>query len=282
MPSHPTTSKNKTIMDTIKNIHQLIRFYWRTEKKLYLRLFFMFWAIFLVKISTVDFIFMRINSDVYNFSHTAIHAYIYSGCIFITISYLFNAIHHKQRAIDYLCLPASNIEKFFSRYLLGVVGVPLLANASMLAAAGVVTLILGTIDFFVGNQPEWARIFFHFCGPFEFSTFRETLEGIFPIGLYLSYLFWNSMFVLTFSSLFIWFGTAFRRAGWVYAFITFFVFIAFLIFVLDATGIGNQQAPRIVGHIVRLGSVLLTILFTYLAYRSFCHAQIVNHKSITL
>ncbi|MBO5585762.1 MAG: hypothetical protein J5924_05240 [Bacteroidaceae bacterium] len=269
-------------METIKNILQLMRFYWRTEKKLYLRLFFMFWAIFLVKISTVDFIFMRINSDVYNFSHTAINAYIYYGCILITISYLFNAIHHKQRAIDYISLPASNIEKFFSRYLLGVVGIPLLTNASVLAAAGAVTLLLGTIDCFVGNQPEWARIFYYYCGPFGFPTLRETLGGIRPVSSYLSYLFWSSMFMLSFNSLFIWFGTAFRRAGWVYALIAIFVFIAFLIFVLDVTGIGRLHSPHTVGHIVRLGSVLLTVLYTYLAYRSFCHAQIVSHKSITL
>ena len=83
-------------MNTIENILQLIRFYWRTEKKLYLRLFLMFFAIFLVKIALLDFIFMHVNISVYNFSHTAFHTYIYAGGIFITISYLFNAVHHKR------------------------------------------------------------------------------------------------------------------------------------------------------------------------------------------
>ena len=48
---------------SIDRIGQLFRFYWRTEKKLYLRLFFMFWAIFLVKVAVIDFLFMHINRD---------------------------------------------------------------------------------------------------------------------------------------------------------------------------------------------------------------------------
>lgn len=268
-------------MNTIENILQLIRFYWRTEKKLYLRLFLMFFAIFLVKIALLDFIFMHVNISVYNFSHTAFHTYIYVGGIFITLSYLFNAVHHKQQASNYLSLPASNIEKFLSRYILGVVGVPILINAGLVAAASVVTLFLGTMDCLAGHQPAWLQIFDYQCVLYV-ATFREALMGLHPINQYLFSLFWTNMFILAHSSFFIWFGTAFRKAGWIYAFIAYFIVIALSVVVLEMIEVANQSAPLISGTAVRYGAVLATILFTSLAYRSFCRAQVVTHKFITL
>lgn len=262
-------------MKTIENILQLIRFYWRTEKKLYLRLFLMFFAIFLVKIALLDFIFMHGNISVYNFSHTALNTYIYAGGIFITLSYLFNAVHHKQQAINYLSLPASNIEKFLSRYILGVVGVPILINAGLVAAASVVTLFLGTMDCLAGHQPAWLQIFDDQCVLYV-VTYREALMGLHPS------LFWTNMFILAHSSFFIWFGTAFRKAGWIYAFIAYFIVIALSVVVLEMIEIASQSAPLISGTAVRYGAVLATILFTSLAYRSFCRAQVVTHKFITL
>lgn len=268
-------------MNTIENILQLIRFYWRTEKKLYLRLFLMFFAIFLVKMALLDFIFMHVNISVYNFSHTAFHTYIYVGGIFITLSYLFNAVHHKQQAINYLSLPASNIEKFLSRYILGVVGVPILINAGLVAAASVVTLFLGTMDCLAGHQPAWLQIFEYQC-VFYVAPFREALMGLHPINQFLFSLFWTNMFILAHSSFFIWFGTAFRKAGWIYAFIAYFIVIALSVFVLELIETANQSAPLIAGTTVRNGAVLATILFTSLAYRSFCRAQVITHKFITL
>ena len=268
-------------MKTIENILQLIRFYWRTEKKLYLRLFLMFFAIFLVKIALLDFIFMHVNISVYNFSHTAFHTYIYTGGIFITLSYLFNAVHHKQQAINYLSLPASNIEKFLSRYILGVVGVPILINAGLVAAASVVTLFLGTMDCLAGHQPAWLQIFESQCVLYV-APFRAALMGLHPINQFFFSLFWTNMFILAHSSFFIWFGTAFRKAGWIYAFIAYFIVIALSVVVLEMIEIASQSAPLIPGTAVRYGAVLATILFTSLAYRSFCRAQVVTHKFITL
>lgn len=268
-------------MNTIENILQLIRFYWRTEKKLYLRLFLMFFAIFLVKMALLDFIFMHVNISVYNFSHTALHSYIYTGGIFITLSYLFNAVHHKQQAINYLSLPASNIEKFLSRYILGVVGVPILINAGLVAAASVVTLFLGSMDCLTGHQPAWLQIFEYECVLYV-APFRAALMGLHPISQFFFSLFWTNMFILAHSSFFIWFGTAFRKAGWIYAFIAYFIVIALSVFVLELIETANQSAPLIPGTAVRYGAVLTTILFTSLAYRSFCRAQVVTHKFITL
>ena len=268
-------------MKTIENILQLIRFYWRTEKKLYLRLFLMFFAIFLVKIALLDFIFMQVNISVYNFSHTVLLSYIYVGGIFITLSYLFNAVHHKQQAINYLSLPASNIEKFLSRYILGVVGVPILINAGLVAAASVVTLFLGSMDCLAGHQPAWLQIFENECVLYV-APFRAALMGLHPISQFFFSLFWTNMFILAHSSFFIWFGTAFRKAGWIYAFIAYFIVIALSVFVLEVIGAASQSAPLIAGTAVRYGAVLATILFTSLAYRSFCRAQVVTHKFITL
>ena len=149
-------------MNTISNILQLWRFYWRTEKYQYLRLFLICFAIFLVKVAILDFILMRMSSAAYGYSqHALIHQIYWIGTL-ILISYLFDAIHHKQRAISYLSLPASNAEKFLSRFIMGVVGVPILVNVALLAGTIVVTLFLGTMDTLAGNQPEWMKIFFYY------------------------------------------------------------------------------------------------------------------------
>jgi len=270
-------------MNTISNILKLMRFYWRTEKKLYLRLFLMFFSIFLVKTAVIDFIFMHTAIDVYNFSHTAIHAYIYTGGTLITLSYLFDDVHHKQRAINYLSLPANNIEKFLSRYILGVVGVPLLINASMLGAASVITLFLKAVDSMLSHQPSsWESIFNYYYVSFSYATSKEALMGFRPWSSYLLYCFWTYIFELAFFSAFIWFGTAFRKAGWVYAFIANFVLIALIVLILEISGAADHPTPPIARHIVRDSSIVFAILFTFLSYRSFCHAQIVNRKFFTL
>ena len=106
--------------------------------------------------------------------------------------------------------------------------------------------------------------------------------GAMPLSMFLTILFWRNMMVLAFFSFFIWFGTAFRRAGWVYAIIVIFVLLALFILVLEIMGILHDPAPRSLRYIWGYGVPLLSILFTYLAYRSFCRAQIVTHKIFTL
>ena len=146
-------------MNTISNILQLWRFYWRTEKKTYLRIFLICFAIYIVKTTVFDFILMRISSEAYTYSHTALFYQMYSIGTLVLMSYLFDAVHHKQRAISYLSLPASNLEKFLSRFIMGVVGVPILLNVALFAGSIVVTLALGTMDSLAGNPTSWMRIF---------------------------------------------------------------------------------------------------------------------------
>ena len=268
-------------MNIISNILQLWRFYWRTEKQTYLRIFLVCFAIYLVKTAVFDFILMRISSEAYNYSHTSLFYQMYSIGTLIVMSYLFDAVHHKQRAISYLSLPASNIEKFLSRFIMGVVGVPILLNLALLAGGIVVTLVLGAMDFLAGNQPAWMRIFDYYNHHPDMAATYDFF-GAMPLSMFLNILFWRNMMVLAFFSFFIWFGTAFRRAGWIYATIVIFVLLALFIFVLDFIGILHQPAPPILRYICGYGGPLLTILFAYLAYRSFCRAQIVTHKFVTL
>lgn len=271
-------------MNTISNILKLIRFYWRTEKKQYLKLFLMFFAIFLVKTAVIDFIFMYINADVYNFSHYAFKQWIYWGGILVTLSYLFDAVHHKQRAIDTLCLPANNAEKFLSRLILGLVGVPLIVNVALLAATTVVVLFLGTMDSLAGNQPEWERIFSYHYAMTWFYDVRNALHGYGSISNVVQSIFWENKLALVFYTFFIWFGTAFRRMGWVYAFIAFFVVIALGVFTYEVVGIRNTHllASQTSVKTLFYCFLFLSIPSTLLAYRSFCRAQIVTHKFVTL
>ena len=268
---------------SIKRIGQLWRFYWRTEKTQYLRLFLMFLAIFLVKTAAVDFLLTRINIYLYDFSHYSFHQWIYWGGIFITLSYLFDAIHQKQRAIDYLCLPSNNGEKFISRLLLGIIGVPILVNTAVLASSVIVTLFLGTIDNIAGNQPEWEKIFDYYYFIAEYHEIKEMYLGFIPFDTLIRRFLWQSMIAWMFYSLFIWFGTAFRKAGWVYAFISFFVvgaIIAISFEVMD--GKVYLEDKELMFYIISTAAILIIIISTLLAYRSFCRAQVVNHKFVTL
>lgn len=268
-------------MNTISNILQLWRFYWRTEKKTYLRIFLICFAIYIVKTAVFDFILMRISSEAYTYSHTALFYQMYSIGTLVLMSYLFDAVHHKQRAISYLSLPASNLEKFLSRFIMGVVGVPILLNVALFAGSIVVTLVLGTMDSLAGNPTSWMRIFDYYSHHPDMAATYDFF-GAMPFNRFLTILFWRNMMVLAFFSFFIWFGTAFRRAGWVYAIIVIFVLLALFILVLEIMGILDDPAPRSLRYIWGYGVPLLSILFTYLAYRSFCRAQIVTHKFVTL
>ncbi len=273
-------------METIslKRIGLLMRFYWRTEKKLYLRLLLTFFAIFLVKTAVIDFIFMHINAFVYNFSLYVLTQWIYWGGILVTLSYLFDAVHHKQRAIDALCLPANNVEKFLSRLIFGLVGVPLIVNVALLAATAVVVLFLGTMDTLAGNQPDWEQIFsFYYAMPW-FDDVRNAFYGFDSISHVIQCIFWDNMLALVFYTFFIWFGTACHRMGWVYAFIAFFVVVALCVFTDEVVGIRDTlffASPASAKTIFRC-FLFLTLPFTLLSYRSFCRAQIVNNKFVTL
>ena len=267
-------------MKTISNIMQLWRFYWRTEKKQYLRLFLTIFAIFLVKVAVLDFLLVRISADAYDYSHNALQHQIYWVAILILISYLFEAVHHKQRAINYLGLPANNSEKFISRFIWGIVGVPILVHLAMTTAVVIVTLFLGTMDSLAGHQPEWMKIFVYYYNDYTLEEMLYTCSR--PFGLYIYGLFQGYMFLLSFLSFFIWFGTAFRRAGWVYAIITIFILLALFVFILDFMGILNQPATSTARRIFFYGIIFLSIPFTLLAYHSFCRSQIVNHKFFTL
>lgn len=278
--------KNSRFMETIslKRIGLLMRFYWRTEKKRYLRLFLTFLAIFLVKTAVIEFILMHINADVYNLSRYTLTQWIFFGGIVIVLSFLFDAVHHKQRAIDALCLPANNAEKFLSRLILGLVGVPLIVHVALLAATTVVVLFLGTMDSLAGNQPDWERIFSYYYAMPWFYDVRNAFHGFDTISHVVQRLFWENKFELVFYTFFIWFGTAFRRMGWVYAFIAFFVVVALCVFAYEVVGIRNTHL--LVSH-TSIKSLLycflfLSIPFTLLAYHSFCRSQIVNHKFFTL
>lgn len=274
-------------MKTLSNILQLWRFYWRTEKRMYLRLFLTIFAIYMIKIAVIDFILMHESSTAYNYSHTAIHLMIFSFGIPIILSYLFDAVHHKKAASDYLCLPASNTEKFLSRFTMGIVGVPILFYAAVGATAIIVTLFLGTMNHLAGNQPEWGRIFnYYYTSPTSTNT-QNTLNGYYPFSSLLYYFLWNSMIFMLFNSFFIWLGTAFHRLGWVYATITPLALGALAgvfsgIFGIDLASIIAHTSPRTLAYLFRATSILLTLLFTVLAYRSFCRAQIVTHKFVTL
>jgi hypothetical protein len=272
-------------MNTISHILQLWRFYWRTEKKTYLRIFLIIFAIYLVKTATIDFIFLRTNFDVYITSHYTVTQWIYWLSICIVFSYLFDAIHHKQRAIDFLCLPASKGEKFLAHLIWGCVGIPLIATLACIAEALVVTLFVGAMDILSGHQVEWKNVFDYFCVSPTGYKMTDYIMGILSFKWYFFNIsIFDGMLAMVFYTLFIWAGTAFRRAGWVYAIIAVFVVTAVIMLIYEVAGL--KDMPFI--HEKTFKSCMLytfdalSILFTYLAYRSFCRAQIVTHKFVTL
>lgn len=269
---------------SFRHMLRLMRYYWRTEKHLYLRLYLGLIGIY-VFLSLFSWILCRFFSPsqmsgifmIFNFE------WIFWGFILISMAHMFSSLETKQHATTFLSLPANNLEKFISRVVYVTLGIWLLAFAARITAnfIGATLLIFDTL--FMNGEWTLSQIFYYRILPGTWSVFFLNYGPTFILG-FLQYVFWVSLFALWPWSLFTLFGILFRRHGWLWAIPVLFVgvFIAYLIFEI---GIDKTWAREHEGLVQTLFAafILLPSAFNYwLSYRCFRRAQVITDKPTRL
>ena len=263
---------------------QLVRYYWRTEKHLYLRLYLGLVGIY-VFLSLFSWILCHFLSPsqmggifmIFNFE------WVFWGFILISMARMFSSLETKQRATTLLTLPANNLEKFITRVVYVTLGIWLLAFAARITAnfIGATLLIFDTL--FMNGEWTLSQIFYYRILPGTWSVFFLNYGPTFILG-FLKYVLWVSLLALWPWSLFTLFGILFRRHGWLWAIPVLFVgvFIAYLIFEVAIDGTWAREHEGLVRALFA-AFILLPSAFNYwLGYRCFRRAQVVTNKTTRL
>ena len=269
---------------SFRHMLQLVRYYWRTEKHLYLRLY-----LGLIGIYVFLSLFSRILSRFFTPSQMSAvfiifnFEWIFWGFILISMANMFSSLETKQHATTFLSLPANNLEKFISRVVYVTLGIWLLAFAARVTA-NLIGAIPQLFDTLVMNG-EWtlSQIFLYQILPSTWSVFYVSYGPTFIIG-FLQYVFMVSLMALWPWSLFTLFGILFRRNGWLWAIPVLFVgtFIAYLIFEAAIDGTWAREHEVLVRALFA-AFVLLPSAFNYWpSYRCFRRAQVITDKPTRL
>lgn len=269
---------------SFRHMLQLVRYYWRTEKHLYLRLYlglvgiYFFLSLFsrilgrFLSPSQMGGIFMILNFE-----------WVFWGFILISMAHMFSSLETKQRATTLLTLPANNLEKFITRVVYVTLGIWLLAFAARITAnfIGATLLIFDTL--FMNGEWTLSQIFYYRILPGTWSVFYVNYGSTFILG-FLKYVLWVSLLALWPWSLFTLFGILFRRHGWLWAIPVLFVgvFIAYLIFDVVFDGTFTREHEGLVRSLFA-AFILLPSAFNYwLSYRCFRRAQVITNKTTRL
>ena len=214
--------------------------------------------------STIESQRMRINNiceGVAAFSAIAMFIFF-----LITASTLYRGEQKKQQRIAWLMLPATNLEKFTSRWIY------------MLAFS----LVGGLLPFFVADGIHMGYLWMagnpvvdttsHF---FKFLPHVQLpyTPLIAVVDLYLVYVAIHSIFLLG--------GVFFKKFHFIATSAVFAVVMT--CFATAANSLGYHDTPTppnyILDNVISIGiSVCLIALFTWLAYWLFCRWQVVTHK----
>jgi hypothetical protein len=269
---------------SFRHMLQLVRYYWRTEKHLYLRLYLGLVGIYFF-LSLFSWILCRFFSPsqmsgifmIFNFE------WVFWGFILISMAHMFSSLETKQRATTLLTLPANNLEKFVTRVVYVTLGIWLLAFAARITAnfIGATLLIFDTL--FMNGEWTLSQIFYYRILPGTWSVFFLNYGPTFILG-FLKYVLWVSLLALWPWSLFTLFGILFRRHGWLWAIPVLFVgvFAAYLIFDVVFDGTFTREHEVLVRTLFA-AFILLPSAFNYwLSYRCFRRAQVVTNKPTRL
>ena len=265
---------------SFRHMLQLVRYYWRTEKHLYLRLYLGLVGIYLF-LSILSFILARFfspsqMSGIFMIFNTE---WIFWGFILISMAHMFSSLETKQRATTLLTLPASNLEKFVTRVVYVTLGIWLLAFAARVTANffGAILLIFDTL--FMNGEWTLSQIFYYRILPGSWSVFFLNYGPTFILG-FLKYVLWVSLFALWPWSLFTLFGLLFRRHGWLWAIPVLFVgvFAAYLIFEMSIDQTWAREHDVLLMWLFA-AFILLPSAFNYwLSYRCFRRSQVISNK----
>ena len=197
---------------------------------------------------------------------SAVAMYIF---FLITASTLYRAEQKKQQRIAWLMLPATNLEKFTSRWIYMLV----------------FSLVGGVLPFFVAdgihlvylwatNNPVQNPLVDTTSYLFEFIPFvKFDCPLIDAIDLFLVYVAIHSIFLLG--------GVFFKKFHFIATSAVFALAMAALTTGVNSLGYRDKVTPPeyIIDDIISIGiSVFIISLCTWLAYRLFCRWQVVTHK----
>lgn len=184
----------------------------------------------------------------------------------ITASTLYRGEQKKQQRIAWLMLPATNLEKFTSRWIY------------MLAFS----IVGGVLPFFVADGIHMGYLWM--AGNPVVDATSYILKVLPRVSLPYSplakvvdlYLVW-----VTIHSLYLLGGVLFKKFHFIATTAVFAVAMACFASVYNSLGYRDTPTPPdyILGNIISIGfSVCLIALFTWLAYWLFCRWQVVTHK----
>ena len=269
---------------SFRHMLQLVRYYWRTEKHLYLRLYLGLVGIYVFK-SLLFWILCRFfsPSQMSGIFIIANDEWVFWGFILISMAHMFSALETKQRATIFLSLPANHLEKFITRVVYVTLGIWLLAFAARVTAnlIGAIPIFFDTLV--MNGEISLSQIFLRFILPGSWSVFYVNYGPTFILG-FLQYVSFGSLIALWPWSLFTLFGILFRRNGWLWAIPVLFVgvFITYLIFDVVFDGTFTREHEGLVRTLFA-ACILLPSAFNYwLSYRCFRRAQVVTNKTTRL
>lgn len=229
---------------------------------LYLFFFWFAWNIGMHSYNEiVDFYVQHICEAVAGFSMMAMYIYF-----LITASTLYRGEQKKQQRIAWLMLPATNLEKFLSRWIYMLV---------FMLVGGVLTLFLADCIHMI-----WLQIAGH-----PVHSMAKALVQNLPhankynplieiVNIYLAFVVIHSIFLLG--------GVFFKKFHFIAT--SAVVVIAFACIVATANMLGYRDTPVAHDEVTKqiifwiIANSGLTVLFTWLAYRLFCRWQVVTHK----
>ena len=172
----------------------------------------------------------------------------------------------KQQIIMYKMLPASNLERFLSRYFY-ITFIWIMGGILAFAAADLVQIIVNII---IGNEVKSSI-------PFIYITISDGSEEGLPfiefLAMYLVYVWIHSLYILG--------GVFFRKNQFVLTTLVNIVLAIVLTKIIKETGIfifiDDIQTTFIIVFLI-----LLIALNYYFSFKLFCRIQVINNKWINL
>lgn len=172
----------------------------------------------------------------------------------------------KQQIIMYKMLPASNLERFLSRYFY-ITFIWIMGGILAFAAADLVQIIVNII---IGNEVNSSI-------PFIYIAISDGSEEGLPfiefLAMYLVYVWIHSLYILG--------GVFFRKNQFVLTTLVNIVLAIVLTKIIKETGIfifiDDIQTTFIIVFLI-----LLIAFDYYLSYKLFCRIQVINNKWINL
>ena len=252
---------------------------WKTALKLTLSMAFGLMIIYTVS-------FMQMDSQSYA---TVVNNQL-GNCSGITLFMLFmfmgvggcymtNNMRTKQHRIAFLSLPASNSEKFLSRYLWCTVGFLL-----MYIGAAVIADVLRMLLCLIVYGDECGSVLAYMVGELTETNFEANGEQIWCVIFLLiaSLLYGHSNYMLG--------GVIFRRFNWILTTVVLYLLSFLLLPLLGVLGYYESDIDAFIDKsgpdalCVGLGVVclLLTAVNYWLSYKVFCRMQVICNKLINI